>query len=146
MVDDVADNRDLLELILVRAGYRVDAAATGEEAIESVARHPPDLVLLDLMLPCMNGHEVLTTLKGSPLTRAIPVIIVSAHFSRADRLLALEQGAEDMLTKPLRHVELCTRVRLALAARSLADPSLLDAATLTAMPPGDQPRLPPRFS
>lgn len=140
VVDDISDNRDLLELILDRNGFRSETAATGEEALDCVACRAPDLILLDLMLPGMDGIEVLVALKGSLLTRAIPILIISATSSRADRTRAMEAGAEDVLAKPLRHLELCARVRLALTPRPVAvAPHALDAVSAVfAVAVGDQ--------
>jgi CheY-like chemotaxis protein len=111
IVDDEPDNREVLELILAREGFVIRNAASGEEALASVAQQAPDLILLDIMMPAMTGYQVMAKLRGNPATKNIPVIMVSALSDRNSRALALSAGAEDFLAKPVDRAELCARVR-----------------------------------
>jgi CheY-like chemotaxis protein len=78
IVDDQRPNRQLLEVMLASEGYQLDQASSGEEALALVARRPPDLILLDVMMPEMNGFQVATELKSNPATKHIPIIMVTA--------------------------------------------------------------------
>ena len=111
IVDDERANRELLEVMLASEGYTLQSAASGEEALAMASQHPPDLVLLDVMMPAMDGYEVTTRIKANPLTRNTPVILVTALDDRKARMLGLNAGAEDFLTKPLDRAELFVRVR-----------------------------------
>ena len=111
IVDDERDNREVLEIILTREGFLVLTVASGEEALASVAQQPPDLILLDIMMPGMTGYQVATALKRNPATKDIPIIMVSALSGHGARKLALSAGAEDLLTKPFDRAELCARLR-----------------------------------
>ncbi len=121
VVDDQAQNRRLLRALLEPEGYLIEVAASGQEALEAVRACPPDLVLLDLMMPGMDGFTVAQALKGDPETASIPIIMVSAHDDRTARLRGLESGAEDFLTKPVDRTELWLRVRNLLRLKELAD-------------------------
>jgi len=110
IVDDERDNRELLDIILVREGFRVLTAGSGEEALASVAVEQPDLILLDLMMPDMSGYDVMAKIKSNPSTTAIRIVILTALCDDATRVRALMAGAEDLVTKPISHVELCARV------------------------------------
>lgn len=111
IVDDERPNRQLLEVMLKPEGFHLLTATNGEEALAAVAQHPPDLILLDVMMPGMNGYQVAAKIKGNPDTKNIPVILLSALDDRNSRVHGLNVGAEDFLTKPVDRVELCTRVR-----------------------------------
>ena len=111
IVEDDADIRELITYNLEREGYVVAQAASGEQAIKLIARRQPDLVLLDLMLPEMDGLEVCRKLKAEPKTRSLPIIIVSAKGEEPDVVTGLELGADDYVTKPFRPKELVARVR-----------------------------------
>jgi diguanylate cyclase len=111
IVDDERDNRDLLELILAWEGFFILTAASGEEALATVAQQPLDLILLDVMMPGMNGYEVTAKIKGNLATTSIPVMMVSALTDRNARTLGLAAGAADFLAKPLERAELVFRVR-----------------------------------
>jgi CheY-like chemotaxis protein len=111
VVDDERDNREVLEIVLTREGFLVVAVASGEEALASVAKQPPDLILLDIMMPDMTGYQVVAEIKGNPATKNIPVIMVTALSDGNARTLALSAGSEDFLTKPVDRAELCARVR-----------------------------------
>ncbi len=113
----VEDERDLLELLkynLDREGYDVQAAETGEEALKLVRTRPPDLILLDLMLPSMDGLEVCRSLKNRSETATIPVIMLTAKGEEADIVQGLELGADDYITKPFSPRILMARVRAVL--------------------------------
>ena len=111
IVDDEPDNRELLEVILAWEGFVILTAASGEEALASVAQKPVDLVLLDIMMPDMNGYEVVAKIKGNLATKNIPVLMISALVDVNTRTLALTAGADDFLAKPLERAELVLRVR-----------------------------------
>jgi signal transduction histidine kinase len=111
IVDDERHNRDLLESMLISEGLLFQTAATGEEALAMVKEQPPDLILLDVLLPGMNGCQVAREIKDNPATKSIPVILITAVDDREARMLGLSAGAEDFLTKPVERAELCVRVR-----------------------------------
>jgi diguanylate cyclase (GGDEF)-like protein/PAS domain S-box-containing protein len=121
IVDDEIHNRKLLEALLRPEGYVTESVASGEEAMASIARHAPDLILLDIMMPDMDGYQVARILKANPATSNIPIIMVTAHSDRNARLAGLEAGAEDFLTKPVDRAELWLRVRNLLRLKSFAD-------------------------
>jgi two-component system, OmpR family, alkaline phosphatase synthesis response regulator PhoP len=113
----VDDEKDILELIqynLTREGYRVSTAADGEEALDKVGADRPDLILLDLMLPGIDGFDVCRRLKSDPLTRSIPVVMVTAKGEDADIVTGLELGADDYIIKPFSPRILLARVRAVL--------------------------------
>ena len=111
IVDDDRHNRLLLEVMLAPDGYSIISAPTGAEALVMIAQQPPDLILLDVMMPGMDGYQVVARIKSNPSTKHIPVIMLSALDDRNSRMHGLSAGAEDFLTKPVNRVELCTRVR-----------------------------------
>jgi DNA-binding response OmpR family regulator len=111
IVDDERDNRELLEVILAWEGFLVITAASGEEALATMAQQPPDLVLLDVMMPGMNGYEVAARIKGNLDTKNIPVMMVTALEDRNAKMLGLSAGAEDFLTKPLDRIDFVLRVK-----------------------------------
>jgi CheY-like chemotaxis protein len=121
IVDDEQPNRKLLETLLRPEGYLTQSVASGEEALASIARNAPDLILLDIMMPGMDGYEVATRLKASPATAKIPIIMVTAHDGRGARVIGLESGAEEFLTKPVDRAELWLRVRNLLRLKTSAD-------------------------
>ena len=111
IVDDGEDNRELLQVILNWEGYVTQTAASGEQALASVAEAPPDLLLLDLLLPGLSGCEVTVQMKASVDTEHIPIIVISGRTDEATRRLALSAGAVDFITKPIDRADLCRRVR-----------------------------------
>ncbi len=121
IVDDEPGNRKLLEVMLKPEGYRVLSAGNGEEALVLVEQQPPDLILLDVMMPGMDGYQVAAKLKGNLITQNIPIIIITAQHDRNARMLGLNAGAEDFLTKPVDHAELCVRVRNLLRLKNYGD-------------------------
>jgi diguanylate cyclase (GGDEF)-like protein/PAS domain S-box-containing protein len=121
IVDDEVQNRKLLETLLRPEGYLTISVASGEEALASVAERAPDLILLDIMMPGMDGFQVAGTLKANPGTSHIPIIMVTASVGRDARLAGLNAGAEDFLNKPVDRGELWLRVRNLLRLKTLAD-------------------------
>jgi PAS domain S-box-containing protein len=102
-------------------GFLLLTAASGPEALAIVALHPPDLILLDVMMPGMDGYQVATKIKGSFTTENIPVIMITALNDRKARMLGLSAGAEDVLTKPVDRAELCVRIRNLLRLKAHGD-------------------------
>jgi two-component system phosphate regulon response regulator PhoB len=123
IVDDEKDLRQLLDFNLKQAGFRTLHAATGEEALVQVARHQPQMILLDLNLPDVSGIEVARRLKADPDTREIPIVMLTARGGEADRIAGFELGAEDYVPKPFSVRELV--LRLNVVRRRLSAP--LDA-------------------
>ena len=121
IVDDESQNCRLLEALLVPEGYDTRTAASGEDALVSIAEDPPDLILLDVMMPGLDGRQVAKALKTDPATANIPIIMVTAQTDREARLAGLEAGAEDFLTKPVDRAELWLRVRNLLRLKELGD-------------------------
>ncbi|HEV8529994.1 MAG TPA: response regulator transcription factor [Methylomirabilota bacterium] len=114
IVEDERDIRDLVLFHLQREGYQVSSASSGEEALRQVRHTPPDLVLLDLMLPAMGGLEVCRTLRQEASTAALPIVMLTAKSDEVDRVLGLELGADDYIVKPFSPKELLARVRAVL--------------------------------
>ncbi len=121
IVDDEIQNRRLLELLLGNDGYQTRSAANGEDALASVAAAAPDLILLDIMMPEMDGYQVASILKASAATANIPIIMVTALIDASARLAGLNAGVEEFLTKPVDRAELSIRVRNLLRLKTLAD-------------------------
>lgn len=119
VADDVRANRDLLRDLLERERFVVDEAEDGLAALERVAVSPPDIVLLDLQMPRMDGFEACRKLKANPATASIPVLLVTALSEREERLAGIGAGANDLITKPIDSTDLVLRVRNALKLRRL---------------------------
>jgi two-component system phosphate regulon response regulator PhoB len=120
----VEDNQDILELIsynLRKEGYRVETAVSGEAALRWFGKDLPDLLLLDLLLPGMDGLEVCRRLKADRRTARVPIIMVTAKGEESDVVVGLELGADDYVTKPFRPRELVARVR-AVLRRATTEP------------------------
>lgn len=111
VVEDEPSQREVLVYNLKANGFRVLQAETGDEALALVAEDPPDIILLDWMLPTLSGIEVCRRLKIRPETRAIPIIMMSARTEEVDRIRGLETGADDYMVKPYSVMELMARVR-----------------------------------
>lgn len=111
IVDDERRNRELLEVMLSTEGYLLETATCGEEALRMVAQQPPDLILLDIMMPGMDGYQVAARIKGNVATKHILVIMLTALDDRNSKMHGLSAGAEEFLTKPVNRAELCSRVR-----------------------------------
>jgi phosphate regulon transcriptional regulator PhoB len=114
IVEDEPDIRDLLAWHLEREGYRVARSGDGAQALREIATQPPDLILLDLMLPGMGGLEVCRRLRQDPATAALPVIMLTAKGDEVDRVVGLEVGADDYIVKPFSPKEVLARVRAVL--------------------------------
>ncbi len=113
----VDDEEDILELVrfnLVREGYKVVCAASGSDALKSARTHLPDLIVLDLMLPDMDGLEITKILKNDPKTKTIPIVMLTAKGEEADIVTGLELGADDYITKPFSPRILIARIRAVL--------------------------------
>jgi DNA-binding NarL/FixJ family response regulator len=110
VVDDTPANVRLLEAVLAPEGYDVRVAGSGAEALAVIAADPPDLVLLDVLMPEMGGHEVCARLRAAPETEALPILMITAG-GEQQRLTALEGGADDFVAKPFDRAELLARVR-----------------------------------
>jgi two-component system, cell cycle sensor histidine kinase and response regulator CckA len=121
IVDDERTNRQLLEVMLSPEKFIIECASNGEESLAMVAHSPPDLVLLDIMMPGMSGYNVAMALKGNPATKSIPIIMITALDDRDARMLGLSAGAEDFLSKPVDRAELCMRVRNLLRLKAYGD-------------------------
>lgn len=117
IVDDVATNRIVMKVKLAAACYAVEQAACGREALEAARRNPPDLMLLDVLMPDMSGMEVCRRLKADPATADVPVILITALADRDSKVAGLKAGADDFLTKPVDEMTLLARVRSLLRAR-----------------------------
>ena len=121
VVDDVADNVEILRMRLESLGYEVVVAEDGEQALQVVRETLPDLILLDIMMPKIDGLEVARRLKADDSLPFIPVIMVTAKASAQDVLAGLEAGGDDYLTKPIDHGSLIVRVRAMLRIKALHD-------------------------
>jgi adenylate cyclase len=121
VVDDVADNVEILRMRLESMGYEVVVAVDGEEAISKVHKTLPDLVLLDIMMPKIDGLEVVKRLKADKVLPFIPVILVTAKAGPKDVVAGLDAGGDDYLTKPIDHAALVARVRAMLRIKALHD-------------------------
>lgn len=114
VVDDEEDLLELLRFNLSGEGFSVTCVATGEEALDKVAEEVPDLILLDLMLPGMDGLEVARRLKSQALTKEIPIVMLTAKGEEGDIVKGLERGADDYVTKPFSRKVLAARIRAVL--------------------------------
>jgi adenylate cyclase len=121
VVDDTPQNILLLADLLSSRGYDVTTAASGAQALELIAAKPPDLVLLDVVMPEMSGYEVCRKIRANPATEVLPVVLVTALDPAQERIKGLEAGADDFLTKPINQPELLARVRSLLRIKSLYD-------------------------
>ena len=121
VVDDVPDNVEILDARLSSRGYAVITASTGEEALERVQEEPPHLILLDVMMPGLDGHEVARRIKDDESLPFIPIILVTALNEAEDVVQGLESGADDYISKPYNFRELEARVRAMLRIKFLQD-------------------------
>jgi len=111
IVDDDPDIQRLVSYNLSEAGYQVTAAASGRTALESVQKHPPDLIILDVMLPDIDGLEVCRSLRQRDSSRRIPIVMLTARTEEIDRVVGFEVGADDYVMKPFSPRELVLRVK-----------------------------------
>lgn len=121
VVDDIEANARLLERFLAREGHRVLFARDGDEALDLVRRDQPDLVLMDVIMPTLDGFETCRRLKSDPATRLVPVVLITALQSSGDRVRGLEVGADDFLSRPVNTAELTARVRSLLRIKRFTD-------------------------
>ena len=140
VVDDECSIRGLVKFNLEKAGYSVDCLDDGLKAVKSVMEKPPDLLVLDLMLPGMDGLEVCRHLRQQEKTRMLPIIMLTARVEEIDRVVGLEIGADDYLTKPFSPRELVARVKSLLRrsqgnqVQSEAPPMQIDRGNLIVYP------------
>jgi two-component system cell cycle response regulator DivK len=111
VVEDQEDNRRILRDLLTSAGYEVLEAVTGEAGVELAARERPDLILMDIQLPGIDGHEATRRIKAQPDLRAIPVIVVTSYALSGDEVAAREAGADDYVAKPFSPRALLAKLR-----------------------------------
>lgn len=121
IADDIQQNRELLEAYLADEGYDILMANDGQQTMQLVDQHQPDLILLDIMMPRMSGYEVCSQIKSDPARRGILVLMVTALNEAGDIEKAVNAGCDDFLTKPVNRLELRTRVRSLLRVRHLAN-------------------------
>jgi putative two-component system response regulator len=121
VVDDVRPNVKIAAKVLSDDGHRVSVAMNGNQAIKFVGREHPDLILLDVLMPELDGFEVCRRIKSNPATRLIPIILVTALQGAKDRIRGIEAGADDFVTKPFDTLELCARVRSLIRLKRFTD-------------------------
>jgi len=121
IVEDESNIVELIKYNLDREGYKTISANNGRKGLEMIKQELPDLVILDLMLPELDGLSVCKQLRSDPQTKSIPIIILTAKSEEADRVLGLEMGADDYVTKPFSPRELVARVRAVLRRSGAAD-------------------------
>jgi len=121
VVDDTPRNVKLLADLLTAKGYSISTASSGREALASMAAEPPDLVLLDVVMPEMSGYEVCEKIRANAETAMLPVIMVTALDPAVERIKGIEAGADDFLSKPINQAELLARVKSLLRIKELQD-------------------------
>ena len=131
IVDDLPQNVRLLEAILAPRGYATVSAASGREAIDVLARSPVDLVLLDIVMPEMDGYATCRAIRDDPATAFLPIVMITAS-GEQEKLAAIEAGADDFVTKPFEQSELLARVRSLLRIKQYHDTIERQAAELAA--------------
>ena len=122
IIEDEPNIIEAVRFILSRDGWAVDTHSDGETALEAVARRPPALIILDVMLPNRSGYDILADLRKNPATKSIPVLMLTARGQSKDRDLALRVGADRFMTKPFSNAEVLDAVReLTAADATVAD-------------------------
>jgi class 3 adenylate cyclase/CheY-like chemotaxis protein len=130
VVDDLEDNREVLRARLASRGYQVSTAVNGAEALDKVIAAPPDLVLLDVTMPVLDGIATVRRLKADASLPFVPVILLTSRTDASDVVAGLDAGADDYLTKPIDHAALVARVRAMLRIKALQDEVAAQAAQL----------------
>ncbi len=130
VVDDTPQNIKVLDAVLSPRGYTVITASSGAEALEKVQTESPDLILLDIVMPKMSGYEVAQRLRADPVTRFLPIVMVTALGAQEEKVKAIEAGADDFLTKPINQLELLARVKSLLRIKAYHDTIQSQAAQL----------------
>ena len=136
IIEDDRDIADLVRRYLEKAGFSVEVTVTGRDGMTALTERPPDLLVLDLMLPHMSGAEICHAARANPATALIPIIMLTARSEEAERIAGLEIGADDYIAKPFDLRELLARVRTVLRRRADAD-----ARRASPEPPPDTLRL-----
>jgi adenylate cyclase len=131
VVDDTPQNLKVMDAILAPRGYTVVSATSGAEALQTVQTDPPDLILLDILMPGMSGYEVAQRLRADPAARFLPIVMVTALGAQEEKVKAIEAGADDFLTKPVNQLELLARVKSLLRIKDYHDTIQAQAAQLT---------------
>jgi DNA-binding response OmpR family regulator len=130
IVEDDPDIAELVARYLERAGFQTERAANGREALQTVAARLPDLLVLDLMLPHVDGIEICRSLRANAATASLPIIMLTARADESERIVGLELGADDYLAKPFSPGELVARVRAVLRRAQRKSPSVTDDSPL----------------
>jgi two-component system phosphate regulon response regulator PhoB len=125
VVEDEPDLAEVVRYNLVREGFQVDVHGRGDAALEAVRRRPPDLIVLDLMLPGLDGLELTRALKRDPATARIPLVMLTARGDEVDRVVGLELGADDYVSKPFSPRELTLRIKAVLRRGDGAPPPVV---------------------
>jgi adenylate cyclase len=131
VVDDTPQNIRLLDAVLSPRGYTVIPASSGQEALKAVDEVPPDIVLLDIQMPVMDGYEVCQRLRENPATQALPIVMITAAGDQ-EKLKALEAGADEFIAKPFNQAELLARVKSLLRIKNYHDTIEAQTAELAA--------------
>ena len=135
VIDDEPDLLELVRVNLEQSGYQVETAASGRAALEALQRGPPDLIVLDLMLPDVPGLEICRQVRSDPALRHLPIIMLTAKADEVDRVVGFELGADDYVTKPFSPRELALRVAAVLRREASRDSSRpLDHGPLRLVP------------
>jgi two-component system phosphate regulon response regulator PhoB len=134
IVDDDADILKLLNYNLTNAGYSVQTASTGRAALEKISKDPPDLIVLDLMLPDVDGMEVCRTVRLDTVSRRIPIIMLTARGDEIDRVVGFELGADDYVAKPFSPREFVLRVKSILRRSGKENAAVVRAGNIQLFP------------
>lgn len=118
VVDDEQDMLDLVRRILTRGGFKVITASDGKEGLEKVYSEAPDLMILDIVMPGMDGWEVCRKIRGDPLYKHLPIIMLTVRRTKADQLKGLDLGGDEYITKPFYSNELLARIKTVLQRSS----------------------------
>ena len=130
VVDDNPQNCKLLAAVLTPRGYLVESATSGQSALDQISAAPPDLVLLDIVMPDLSGYEVCRALRENPLTRMLPVVMLTSSGDQ-DKVSAIEAGADEFIARPFNQLELLARVRSLLRIKDYLDTVEAQAKELT---------------